>query len=197
MIEHGMYDSASLDPENSSHDESESESEFQEYYDSIGAPGPYQSRTGAGHPSDESDSSRSFSTSHQTASIISNSSVEEESSTGSRSSQNHTIQSYLNDNIRHPPIKVARHSNPFDDDEEEDEFLLALSTLLDDLSGVPAGYGVTAEEWGDEGYGDTEELQVGGRRRQLEIQIPQEIWLPRAVAWVKALDFMRRYWAER
>jgi hypothetical protein len=75
--------------------------------------------------------------------------------------------------------------------EEEQDFLDALQKI--DAAGiVPVGYGVHPEELGD-GYPTREVLNVGFRaRKELILDLTLEIWYPRAVRWVQALDLLTR-----
>lgn len=92
-------------------------------------------------------------------------------------------------NIRHEPIRIARHQNPFQTDEKEAEFLSILAMVVrDDL--VPIGYGVLVDEWDDDNYSELEIIKPGTKGKEIEVVLPREIWLPRATYWAQALDLM-------
>lgn len=95
-------------------------------------------------------------------------------------------------NIRHDPIKVKRSQNPFTDKEQGLANLLMLLDSADHHRIIPVGYGVLEEEWGGEGYPETETIKFGRKRRELEVILPTEIWLGRAIRWAQALDIMVR-----
>jgi hypothetical protein len=93
-------------------------------------------------------------------------------------------------NIRHKPVKVARHQNPFVTPEAETEFWEILAVVIKD-SAAPDGFGVCIEEW-ESGYPEIEIIKTGARGKELEVVLPEAIWLPRAVLWAQGLDVMSR-----
>ena len=56
---------------------------------------------------------------------------------------------------------------------------------------IPEGYGVTPGELDETGY-PIDEILRGGRRGRKEMQITLsiEVWLPRAIKWCQALEVM-------
>ncbi|KAJ7862282.1 hypothetical protein B0H14DRAFT_2349633 [Mycena olivaceomarginata] len=57
----------------------------------------------------------------------------------------------------------------------------------------PAGYGLLAEEWDDDGYPDVETLRVGRRPKkdsQILVSLAQLIWFQRARLWVQGLNVL-------
>lgn len=74
--------------------------------------------------------------------------------------------------IRHKPIAVARHRNPFTVEEEERHF----TDILAEVSRrgiIPPHYGVQPNEWDSDTY-------------------PLDIWYPRAVLWAQGLEVLRQ-----
>lgn len=99
-------------------------------------------------------------------------------------------------NIRHAPVRVARHQNPFETEGEEVDFFAILAMVASgDI--VPEGYGVLQEEWDDDHYPELEVINTGARGLELEVTLPRQIWLPRAICWAQALDLMERSIVER
>ena len=94
-------------------------------------------------------------------------------------------------NVRHKPIKVARHASPFDTSEEE-ELFFDLLREAQEHGYVPAGFGVTAAEWESAEYPDEESICIGARGKLMSVPLPRTIWLPRAVRWAQALDILTR-----
>lgn len=131
-----------------------------------GVEGPERQRaahqTGAGHPPDEEDLDEQL---------------------------DDMIGQEENTNVRHDAIDVPESNSPFTPDVE----LLFLEALreLQQSGTLPGNYKVTEEEWQEEDYPETEILGVG-RRKKLAIQLPLDIWLPRARMWAQALDLMVR-----
>ncbi|KAJ7616812.1 hypothetical protein DFH06DRAFT_1012770, partial [Mycena polygramma] len=94
-------------------------------------------------------------------------------------------------NIRHPPVKVARHTNPFRSAEIKENFAAALAEIV--RQGViPEGYGVLENEWEDGGYPAMEAINPGTHGKEIIVALPQEIWLPRAILFAQGLDAMTR-----
>lgn len=88
-------------------------------------------------------------------------------------------------NINHPPVAVPQGTCPFD--EKQLKMFREAMFILRQSGDVPEGYGVLEHEWGPEGYNLKEEIKVGMRRDPSAIELPQEIWLPRAKDWARAL----------
>lgn len=58
---------------------------------------------------------------------------------------------------------------------------------------VPIGYGLTRREGSDTDYRTLEVLEVGSKaNRETRIILPREVWLPRTILWVQALELMYR-----
>ncbi|KAJ7760860.1 hypothetical protein DFH07DRAFT_1021347 [Mycena maculata] len=95
-------------------------------------------------------------------------------------------------NIRHAPIKVARHQSPFATPEQDEMFLTLLPTLAEE--DVPEDYGVRPDEWDNEPhYPEVEVIRRPGTRgKEIQVVLPREEWYPRAVVWAKALDLLSR-----
>ena len=57
---------------------------------------------------------------------------------------------------------------------------------------VPEYFGMLSSEWGDEGYPSYETISMGRRcSKKITTELPQAIWLPRAIAWVQGLHAMQ------
>lgn len=102
------------------------------------------------------------------------------------------------ENIRHAPIKVARHQSPFESPEQEQIFFALLQVrLVADKDDLPEDYGIRPDEWDNEPhYPEVEVIRPGTRGKELPIILPREDWYPRAIVWAQALDFMSRVVAE-
>lgn len=158
-------------------------------------------RTGAGHPDDEnSDSEWEDESQHNSAnseslpdSLLSRSFLASNSGSGSFSTHIvRNIHKSIQPNIRHAPVAVPRHQDPFRNrpNAAEHAFFQVLRETLSSEDGVPAGYSLEPSDWEDGQYPEIEHLPVGRRRQALAIHLPQNIWLPRAIAWAKALDLL-------
>ncbi|KAJ7497850.1 hypothetical protein B0H11DRAFT_1715680 [Mycena galericulata] len=95
-------------------------------------------------------------------------------------------------NIRHAPIKVARHQSPFENADQEAMFSDLLQVILDAEGDLPEDYGVREEEWDGEDYPETEVIRPGTRGKEIVVVLRREEWFPRAIQWVQALDIMTR-----
>jgi hypothetical protein len=93
------------------------------------------------------------------------------------------------ENIRHTPIKVARHETPFDNAEQEGVFMDLLENVFEE-NGLPGDYGVCEEEWDQEDYPEIEVIRPGTRGREISVVLPRDVWFPRALRWAQALDAM-------
>jgi hypothetical protein len=176
QVEHGIYEE---DPMANIHPDT-----INRYY---GVDSIEQTRsdgqTGAGHPDDEDIDSETGDTDV------------EDGSEGDESDGDHQwtalqcqIASDQAHNIRHKPVKVARHHNPFATPEAETEFRDILALVVESRT-IPGGYGVLVDEWED-GYPEREIIKTGLRGKGLEVVLPEEVWFPRAVLWTQALDVM-------
>ncbi|KAF7318562.1 Integrase catalytic domain-containing protein [Mycena chlorophos] len=87
--------------------------------------------------------------------------------------------------IRHDGVEAPRAEDPFDSDEAQRIFHNA-SRQVASSQIIPSGYGVTPNEWENGVYSEIEGLKVG--KRVVQIRLPREVWLPRAVQWAQALD---------
>jgi hypothetical protein len=56
---------------------------------------------------------------------------------------------------------------------------------------VSEGFGVLPNEWEDGVYPEFEALAVGrGRRKEICMTLPSEVWLPQARLWAQGLEVM-------
>ena len=88
-------------------------------------------------------------------------------------------------NIRHNPIPVPKHANPFHDNEME--IFTGAIVELTKTGRNPSGYGLLPEEWGAEGYPSYEVIRVGRARKEQRISLLDHTWRPRAELWGRAL----------
>ncbi|KAG9076855.1 hypothetical protein FS749_011321, partial [Ceratobasidium sp. UAMH 11750] len=86
------------------------------------------------------------------------------------------------DHVRHPPVKVPRHCNPFPTIDVEDQFWSAMQEACDDEY-VPQGYGVSPGEWEEGIYPEIETIRIGNRKRgEMDVALPNSVWFPRAMS---------------
>jgi hypothetical protein len=92
-------------------------------------------------------------------------------------------------NIRHAPVRVPRHQNPFDENPAALETFQRVLGEVVQRKLVPEGLDVRPEEWDAEGYPEVVTLRAGfySRKKRMEIILPTEIWYPRAVLWAQAV----------
>ncbi|KAK7678905.1 hypothetical protein QCA50_018045 [Cerrena zonata] len=58
---------------------------------------------------------------------------------------------------------------------------------------IPEEYGILENEWEENGYPTVETIQSGRRRRrEITLGLPDNIWRPRAILWIQAVDIMTR-----
>jgi hypothetical protein len=103
------------------------------------------------------------------------------------------IEGDIAQNIRHQPVKVARHHSPFEDPDVQDNFLELLDEVLSQPEHLPDDYGILEDEWEDDDYPEIESIKPGTNGKELIIVLPRAEWFPRAAQWVQALDFLTRY----
>ncbi|KAJ7705169.1 hypothetical protein B0H16DRAFT_1827476, partial [Mycena metata] len=103
------------------------------------------------------------------------------------------IEADLAQNIRHQPIKVARHRSPFQDLDSENTFLEILDDLLSHPDILPEDYGILEDEWDEDNYPEVESIRPGTSGKELLVILPRADWFPRAAQWAQALDLLTRY----
>ncbi|KAJ7134187.1 hypothetical protein C8R44DRAFT_955846 [Mycena epipterygia] len=91
------------------------------------------------------------------------------------------IQADQAQNIRHAPVKVARHHSPFEEEANEATFVELLELLLRHPNTLPEDYGILPEEWDEDSYGEIEMICTGTNGKELVVVLPWEEWFPRAV----------------
>ncbi|KAJ7117577.1 hypothetical protein C8R44DRAFT_536122, partial [Mycena epipterygia] len=102
------------------------------------------------------------------------------------------VQADVVQNIRHQPVKVAKHRSPFEDNELEAHFLGLLQDLIAQPGVLPEDYGILEEEWEDEDYPEIEIICPGAKDKEMAVILPRTYWFLRAARWAKALDLMTR-----
>ncbi|KAJ6518490.1 hypothetical protein DFH09DRAFT_1427334 [Mycena vulgaris] len=147
------------------------------YYGVEGARRRHRGQTGAGHASEDEEDPNDN---------------DEEPELDREEELENQIQADQAQNIRHAPIKVARHSSPFEDEEVEADFLQLLSAVLSQVDELPENYGVLPEEWDDDDYDEIETIRTGTNGKELVVVLPRSDWFPRAVQWAQALDLLNR-----
>jgi hypothetical protein len=100
------------------------------------------------------------------------------------------LDSQQKNHVRHPPIKVPRHHNPFGSLDQEETFWLAFHDATEEEY-IPQGYGVCPDEWSEGIYPEIEVIRSGNHKRgELEIGLPNAVWFPRAIRWAQALHIL-------
>ena len=90
----------------------------------------------------------------------------------------------------HEAVPVPINTLPFNSDNTFQLFQHILEQLQNEAI-LPHGYGVSLQEVQTEGYPTQEIIRSGRRgRKELQITLPIEIWLPRATRWCQALEAM-------
>ncbi|EIM82167.1 uncharacterized protein STEHIDRAFT_114791 [Stereum hirsutum FP-91666 SS1] len=146
-----------------------------EYYGVEGLPRrrPH-GETGAGHPDDEADDTDN----------------ETDVQDDLLGSIDDTLADDLEEHIRHDAIPVPPSSCPF----SPTSYAIFLAAL-DEIHArevIPEGYGIMPEEWAERYYPLSETITFGvGGKKKLKVILPEEIWWPRALAWVQGLDLMQ------
>ena len=94
----------------------------------------------------------------------------------------------IDSNIRHDAVPVPSGQCPFNQ-EEMTLFEQGLQLLTDD-GHLPSGYGATADELGELGFDEDEEIGIGLRRKGHLIKLPRQVWSPRMEQWARGLYVM-------
>ena len=89
---------------------------------------------------------------------------------------------------QHDGVDVPPQSSPFTIEQEE-VFFQALDKI-ERLSIIPLRYSVAPEEWSTGEYPTSESIWVGSGWKEINVDLPSEIWWPQAVKSVQGLDFM-------
>ena len=93
--------------------------------------------------------------------------------------------------IRHDAVSVSPNMLPFKDETTFTLFVEVLSHLRE-ASYTPPGLLVHDDEWGEEEYPITEVIAGGIRgKKPIELDLPPDIWYPRAILWAQSLTAMR------
>lgn len=174
------------------------------YYGVHGTPqARLSSQTGAGHPADDDDDNEEVDYEVEDDTLDEDTDLYEEETRNDMDEEEDGREKWVDEedilqtritkdqagNIRHAPIKVARHANPFDDLDDENQFTAVLRTVIE--QGIlPEGYNVLEEEWGGLVYPETETINPETRRKQLIVVLPKHIWLPRAILFAQGLESM-------
>lgn len=93
-------------------------------------------------------------------------------------------------------VKLPDIRNPFTDIADiEDEFWGAVLQYYDDDEDVPDGYGFMAHEVNHKPYESVEFLEIGRSKssKSVKIVLPENVWKPRILLWVKAAATMYNF----
>jgi hypothetical protein len=96
----------------------------------------------------------------------------------------------IQENINHKPVKVPRSCSPFTNSAQAD----ILFAALDDIRAaglIPEGLGLSQSGWAEDTYPGFEIVTYGRRKKDIVVELPEEIWLPRAIAWGQGLYAMQ------
>lgn len=89
-------------------------------------------------------------------------------------------------------VQVPDSRNPFTVGDSENIFREALR-LVREQGIIPAGYNILPQEWEDGIYPTIEVIRAGRRgRRDITVGLDDEIWRPRAILWVQAVEVLTR-----
>jgi hypothetical protein len=143
-------------------------------------------QTGAGHPSDDDEGSSSS----EGSDIDLQENVHGPGFDEEDADLQGQIAADIRDNVHHKPVKVPQSRIPFTDPTHEIWFSAALNDIR--IAGlVPPGYGVCPSEWDEDGYPRHEMITFGRRKKEFIIDLPEAIWLPRAITWVQGLHTLQ------
>lgn len=93
--------------------------------------------------------------------------------------------------IRHDAVPVSSSTAPFVSEESHNIFVDVLQHLHESQF-LPENTLVYEDEWGEEGYPIYKTLYGDTKgKKAIKLELPLEIWLPRARLWVQALIAMR------
>ncbi|KAH6899439.1 hypothetical protein BKA70DRAFT_1115451 [Coprinopsis sp. MPI-PUGE-AT-0042] len=87
-------------------------------------------------------------------------------------------------NICHEPVPTPKSATPFRNEQEMVVFMSATSEMNAE-GRVPIGYGVLNDEWDEYGgeYLPFHNIPTRRRGKELRVDLPHDIWYPRAVHW--------------
>jgi hypothetical protein len=87
---------------------------------------------------------------------------------------------------------VPRSVSPFANPIHEAMFCQSL-LQIQMANAIPDGFGVLSNEWDAGGYPTFESIAVGRCAKKITIELPQLVWLPRAIAWAQGLHTMQTF----
>ena len=97
----------------------------------------------------------------------------------------------LSCNVKHKAIPAACHQDPF----TEPQFHILLDQAFNklvELNDIPVGYGVQRNEWEDDEYPLFEVIKLGRKQQETQVALPEDIWYPRAIKWVRGLHGLNK-----
>ena len=99
-----------------------------------------------------------------------------------------SIRQRIQEEIRHRPVKALRVGDPLDVDRQK--VLFERIVRWTDRQYTPAVHGLRHD---DHNYLAAAEIQVGRRKDRYEqITLPEDIWLPRTLLWLRAVVALTR-----
>ncbi|KAJ7571931.1 hypothetical protein C8J56DRAFT_810197, partial [Mycena floridula] len=180
LLEHGAYkDAVDGDDEY----QNVSADVLQRYYGTTQHVRHERPSTGAGNPPDEEDEDYVVDSELSSGSDDSDLSDMEDDIAQQIAEENQS-------NFHAKAVKAPRHRNPFSS-EHESELFRRTSSALNESGYIPESYNLRPEEWDEDGYPAFEIIRTGRTStKELRVSLPDEIWRPRALQWVQALDIM-------
>ncbi|KAF8592699.1 hypothetical protein K439DRAFT_1323238, partial [Ramaria rubella] len=148
--------------------------------------GSHQTR--AGHTPDEGGPSES---SGEEESSSASAMAEDTDSEGQRLQERITVDLWRN--VKHNPVKVTRHQDPFEDlGPSWFAIFERMTAEMRESAWMLEGYGLHSQEWDEDEYPSHEYLRVGRKESKLLVGLPVDIWYPWAVAWGQGLFALNR-----
>lgn len=92
-------------------------------------------------------------------------------------------------NVRHRSVRVPRIVNPFEHDQHSKMVFDRSLREVRNQGAVPLGYGLSPRDEEQAEYNPVELIRVG-KIKSMPIALPEEIWRPRMVEWIRGLRGM-------
>lgn len=90
-------------------------------------------------------------------------------------------------NVHHKPIKAGKARNPFDGAPLQEQCFHHMLDRKAQALDIPTGFGFYASE--GQPWNEVDTIKVGKSNRN--VTLPEEVWLPRAIVWVRALQTLQ------
>lgn len=100
------------------------------------------------------------------------------------------LEQLVQDQIHHPAIPIPMKNCPFDSLDLAEEFLERLAEIHDDgaVDNIPEGYRLRDDEANYRAYNPVAYIEVGRAKRRINVSLPEEVWKPRIMLWLQALE---------